>query len=395
MEQIEIVKQYFKDNGPITVPLYPSGQVRKFTSFEKFREFMTKQYEFWKEIKNPGPSVQQIISHFSNIIAKINNALNATVEQQVQQNIENAISIAKINTFPAIYADTDIARLIVKYKNNHDAVTGIAHYLQGAYNNQKNFWYMRGFIEAYLTQELGASFYQVAASNQKELDNFRTTYVEELNELHLQYDARMKQIEQDSETFKSEISSWADSVKNETETFLQQKQQNLEQLEEIYREKLRLEGPAKYWDSLYKYYNGRGKLWVSWVVVLTISLLIGLTIILYTSPDALFPKESQLTFNSFKGTFIFVLITSIAVYLVTLFTKLAISSFHLARDAKERYQMTYVYLSLINENAIQETERGIVLSSIFSRADTGLLKGDSSPAFPDSALSQIFKNLQK
>src|SRR5690606_4002445 len=129
MEQIEIVKQYFKDNGPITVPLYPSGQVRKFTSFEKFREFMTKQYEFWKEIKNPGPSVQQIISHFSKIIAKINNALNATVEQQVQQNIENAISFAKRNTFPSIYADTDIARLIVKYQNNHDAVTGIAHYL--------------------------------------------------------------------------------------------------------------------------------------------------------------------------------------------------------------------------------------------------------------------------
>jgi len=395
MEQIEIVKQYFKDNGPITVPLYPSGQVRKFTSFEKFREFMTKQYEFWKEIKNPGPSVQQIISHFSKIIAKINNALNATVEQQVQQNIENAISFAKRNTFPSIYADTDIARLIVKYQNNHDAVTGIAHYLQGAYNNQNNFWYTRGFIEAYLTQELGASFYQVAASNQKELADFRTTYVEELNQLHLQFDTKMKQIEQDSETFKREMSSWAESVKNETQSFLQQKQQNLEQLEETYREKLRLEGPAKYWDSLNKHYHERGIFWVKWVVCLTVLLLIGLVIILYTSPDALFPKESQFSFNSFKGTFIFVLMTSVAVYLITLFTKLAISSFHLSRDAKERYQMTYVYLSLINENAIHETERGIVLSSIFSRADTGLLKGDSSPAFPDSALSQIFKNLQK
>jgi len=58
---------------------------------------------------------------------------------------------------------------------------------------------------------------------------------------------------------------------------------------------------------------------------------------------------------------------------------MALSSFHLARDASEREQLTYVYLALIEGKAITDKERAIILNALFSRADTGLLKGDSAP----------------
>ncbi|GAE48464.1 hypothetical protein JCM21738_5611 [Mesobacillus boroniphilus JCM 21738] len=55
-------------------------------------------------------------------------------------------------------------------------------------------------------------------------------------------------------------------------------------------------------------------------------------------------------------------------------------------------QLTHLYLALINENAITTEERSIVLQALFSRADTGLLKGDSSPTIPDSGLiGQLLK----
>ena len=88
------------------------------------------------------------------------------------------------------------------------------------------------------------------------------------------------------------------------------------------------------------------------------------------------------------------MIVSVAVYIIRLFVKLALSSYHLARDAKEREQLTYVYLALNKEKAIATEERNIVLQSIFSRADTGLLKGDSSPTIPDGVVSQILKNIK-
>ena len=64
-----------------------------------------------------------------------------------------------------------------------------------------------------------------------------------------------------------------------------------------------------------------------------------------------------------------------------------------ASDAQERHQLTYQYLSLLQANAIEEKDREIILQSLFSRADTGLLKGDSSPTMPDGFMNQILKNI--
>jgi len=77
--------------------------------------------------------------------------------------------------------------------------------------------------------------------------------------------------------------------------------------------------------------------------------------------------------------FILTVITSVLVYLVRYFIKMAMSSFHLSRDARERENLSHFYLALIENGAVTEKERAIILNSLFSRSDSGLLKGDSSP----------------
>ena len=52
-------------------------------------------------------------------------------------------------------------------------------------------------------------------------------------------------------------------------------------------------------------------------------------------------------------------------------------------------------MSLINEGKISDQDRTIVLQALFSRADTGLLKGDSSPTLPDGILNQLTKLTMK
>ena len=87
------------------------------------------------------------------------------------------------------------------------------------------------------------------------------------------------------------------------------------------------------------------------------------------------------------------LIYSSFFYILRLLVKMALSSYHLASDAQERHQLTYQYLSLLQANAIEEKDREIILQSLFSRAETGLLKGDSIPTMPDGLLGQIVKNI--
>jgi hypothetical protein len=71
-------------------------------------------------------------------------------------------------------------------------------------------------------------------------------------------------------------------------------------------------------------------------------------------------------------------------------TKVMFSSFHLARDSEERNTLTYFYLSLVNDSKIDEKDRHLVVQSLFSRADTGLLKEDSSPTMPNDFVGKIF-----
>jgi hypothetical protein len=95
-----------------------------------------------------------------------------------------------------------------------------------------------------------------------------------------------------------------------------------------------------------------------------------------------------------RGALLTLVVLSVGAYFVALFVRLATSAQHLARDAKERLQLTHVYLALMKEGAIEPKERDIVLQAIFSRADTGLLKGDSSPTMPTPLgnLADLLKN---
>jgi hypothetical protein len=120
-----------------------------------------------------------------------------------------------------------------------------------------------------------------------------------------------------------------------------------------------------------------------------------LTFILFNTPTILQGNLQDIA-NSIKGALILAVIVSAMIYLLRQFVKMTISSYHLSRDAKERYQLTYVYLALIKEGAVTDNERFIILQSLFSRADTGLLKGDATPSTPDSGLVQaILKSLSK
>jgi hypothetical protein len=56
------------------------------------------------------------------------------------------------------------------------------------------------------------------------------------------------------------------------------------------------------------------------------------------------------------------------------------------RDAQEREQLTYLYLSLTDEAAIDKESRHIVLQALFSRSETGLLAQEHGPTMPSTDL---------
>ena len=201
---------------------------------------------------------------------------------------------------------------------------------------------------------------------------------------------RKKQFVDDNAKFAEHLKAADDSAKQ----FEQDYQERIKVLENTYTKLLQLKGPAEYWDELAKSYRGRGW-WLLGVVGLIGVLVFGSLLALLFDCDKL-PLLNHVKFDAatVRASLIFIVLTSVAGYLLHLFTRLSISSFHLARDYRERFQLTRVYLALIKDGDIQneESTRQLVLQSIFSRSDTGLLKGDHALTMPMAAIGELAKS---
>ena len=166
-------------------------------------------------------------------------------------------------------------------------------------------------------------------------------------------------------------------------------------LEDAYSKKLQLEGPAQHWKSLSRFYLGWG-----WGL-LTLSLVLGgvaiaaLIWLLVQADTIVIFNEDKLSLSTIRASLILIAATSMAGYLLHLFTKLAMSCFHLSRDYRERFQLTNVFLALLRDGDVKcdDQVKQIVMQALFSRSDTGLLKGEHSFKMP--GVSEMLKSGEK
>ncbi|MGD0037454.1 MAG: DUF6161 domain-containing protein, partial [Bacteroidota bacterium] len=169
---------------------------------------------------------------------------------------------------------------------------------------------------------------------------------------------------------------------SELDTIAKEKREGLENLEKTYRNWIQIEAPVRYWKTRARNYRKRGWFWMALTVVFTLFVVEPLFYILYNTPDSFHGRLLQGDPLAIKSLIVFALIISFLTYLIRIAARMTLSSFHIERDAEEREQLTYVYLALSKEGKIDEKDKTIILQSLFSRVDTGILKEDSAPTMP-------------
>lgn len=150
-------------------------------------------------------------------------------------------------------------------------------------------------------------------------------------------------------------------------------------LEHTYHEKLRLEKPVVYWNTRAKKLRNQG---LAWTAVLVAILATGASGFGYFFTHWLTGVETVISLHSFQGAVLLTVIISSFVFAIRVTSRLAFSAFHLQRDCEEREQLTHVYLALANEAQPDAESRKIILQSLFSRAETGLLANEAGPTMP-------------
>lgn len=198
------------------------------------------------------------------------------------------------------------------------------------------------------------------------------------------YESRMSRYEKDVQDFSQRREAELSKEESEYAERLDKANEKIASLEEAYSKKLQLEGPAQYWKSISRFY-----LWWGWGL-LVLSLVLGgvttkgLLRLLSNSETITVLNETKINLSTIRASLILMAITSIAGYLIHIFVKLAISCFHLSRDYRERFQLTNVFLALLRDGDVKcdDQVNQIVMQALFSRSDTGLLKGEHALKMP-------------
>ncbi|MGL5258345.1 MAG: DUF6161 domain-containing protein [Proteocatella sp.] len=385
------IEEIFKQMK-LSIPLFPSKNKKTFNTIEDFFFFLSKELAFWAPCTDG--HIRRIADHFRSIESDINgfrhiNNTNEMNLSELNNHLQRIVRNASINSDPCIFSSTPTAKFLKDlYSNNPHEANGAYGFLFANSLQISNVYNFKGTLDAYQFEN---KINLLAQSERKSFDELYQESFNKLESLSTEFYSKKEQVDKDYNIVKEIMATEHTDFKNKIDSLVDISTQRINDLEKLYTEKLRLEAPAHYWKNMHKDYLGRGEKWKHWAVGASIIFIIFLACLLYYAPSALFEEYGL---NSVKATIIFALIASIGIYIIRLLVTLSTSAYHLSRDAYERYQLTHVYLSLLKDEGVKDEERAIVLQSIFSRADTGLLKKDGSPSFPNGSLESILKNLR-
>lgn len=164
-----------------------------------------------------------------------------------------------------------------------------------------------------------------------------------------------------------------------TTDYTQRSSDELQKLKSAYEEKIAIAQPINYWKSRRYIYQRRVWLWGIVAFLVGILFLFGVWTALSEMPDLSKIEDIK---NQIKVTVLFVTGIGIMTFILNILGRLFLSSVHLLSDIDERMNLTHFYLSLIEGGKLDEKQREIILQSLFSRTDSGIIKGGGDVSFP-------------
>lgn len=366
------------------------------SGFESFSSVLPKEMlESQSFFKNQAVNVANFIKSNSSLNPK---HFKSTWDQQINS------QITRFNNSMIFEFENPISGFLVELFNcRSQYYEGALHYFTRVINVSKisERDYFNGLILAYEFANKGES--DIVNRRKKEkasytkLQNQMGEYISQAEKDFVDYAASLKEKTNETidevtayKTSKSEeYESWFGETTASFSTFKEETKRKIVDLENLYHEKLKLEAPAKYWNKRARSLKIEGRWWLGGLIA---SILIGVLIFviaLQWLSDGVLAEIFEDTASAIKWSVIFITLVSFLAFMIKTLSKMTFSTFHLSRDAEEREQLTYVFLAMQKEKAIDPTERHLIMQSLFSRADTGLLKDEGSPTMPGNIFDKV------
>ncbi len=388
---------------------YPPSRIKyKLKGLVDIHEFYSSQVVSWEKNIKRIRQFQQSFEHFKQQLQRIENYLgsfrNADKSQvglRWKQEYQNFSK--KFNFF---VFESEVVDFLFSINGNEPEFFngGINYFLSGNIGSSGND--LKGFIKAYEFDNADNSILINKKESEKRsfssikahLRRNQTLLLKELNELFEREKERFEELNQsigkEKENKVLDFDKWYDTTKQSSINLFEATNKQTEDLIKAFKEHTRLKEPSKYWEDRGKELNREGWLAIKWLAGLVVFACVTLYLLLWLTPEGMLLSFVEGDAAALKWSIVYITFISFLAVGIRSLNKVAFSSFHLARDAQERHHLTHVYLALIAEKDvdIKDDDRQLILQSLFSRSESGLLRQDSSPSMPNNVVEKFIKS---
>lgn len=372
-------------------------------------EYFLNQYEGWKKLANFPNELNISFNFFKNhldSILTLPNHFNSVEDfsanwNLINSNIINYLANYENQIFPI--ESPELRFLLELLNESKEQFQGAFNYLTTNFQIQNSKNHFKGLLKSFEFEELKItnkisranqekkSLNQVRNYFNKKINDNQKTFSDYTNNIVKNYSEYLNELDKLQEDKNQKFEEWFENTQNEEwKKWYDEKIETLARLEKTYETNLKLQKPARYWQIKSDKYYRQGNTAKTILIWVVIASSIFLSIVLFTAPDWIFQKVFKGNEVSIvRWSIVFITLISLLVYAIRALTKYMFSSFHLARDAEERHTLTFFYLALLKNTEVNEEDRKMILQSLFSRTDTGLLKEDSSPTLPGGILEKF------
>lgn len=364
--------------------------LNKLKGLDRIEEFLIKEFEFWKNIKNENQYIRVYKQHYE----KLRNELrqfynnNQRIDENSFQSNWNHVrsrlqSTVTDDGYLIMYSNTPSAQFVIDLlqQNQTQGYAAQSYIIDRPIDIQQPNNFI-GYLKAYEFFHSIAKDTTKKESSEKIFNNLLNELRDKINQSDNLFRTSINNVTLSKDSFVSKLEEWQTNKIKEVEDYLSKQKGDFTNLFNLYTEKLKLEGPVIHWQNRVRKYRKQGIIWTALLSLLIIVSVYIFIRIMYNPPDSFKSNLFGGDPSAIKVVLILAAIISFVIFLVRIFSKMIYSSFHLMRDSEEREQLTIVYLALVKEGKIDPTDRKLVFEALFSRSDTGLLGGDSSPTMP-------------
>ena len=408
MTTTEVRKKIASSNEPdwfnsleITIE-YPHIEfLQTLKGFSSIHKYVSQQVTGWEKYESIPTVLDSSKKHFDNLKSSLDNFISKR-QQENGANLNNYwITVqGQLQSNGNFFTyDCSQTEFLIDINNRiPNSITGAYNYIIQTNTNLNN---RNNFIGSVLAYEFDSKDKTVLTERRKKettsFSKIKNDLRNQLSESETQLTEHLTQANNDYQkytglidSFKSEKEALFNDWYNGTEEKKGVKDK-IAELQNTYRILLSLKEPAEFWNERAKKLKNQG--WISFA-----SLLALVTIVVWSLGELLWkvPEEIYTSFfaedksAAIRWSVIYVTFISFMAFAIRAISKVMFSSFHLARDSEERNTLTYFYLSLLNDSKVEKEDRQLIMQSLFSRADTGLLKDDSGPTMPNDITGKIF-----